>query len=108
LTPCLTLNGSGGQAVTSRPVMGNGASFSVSAWVNPSGCAATRCTVLSQGGNTVSAFTLGYQPSGSVGTVSQCPCWVFAMPAQDSSTYCESAWQDGASLGKACVPYGVM
>jgi hypothetical protein len=25
-----------------------------------------------------------------------------------SGTYCESAWQDGASLGKACVPYGVM
>jgi hypothetical protein len=84
LSPCLTLNGSGGQADTSRPVMGNDASFSVSAWVNPAGCGSTLCAVMSQDGSSVSAFILGYQSSGCPGGTS--PCWVFEMPAQDSGS----------------------
>jgi hypothetical protein len=93
LSPCLTLNGSGGQADTSRPVMGNDASFSVSAWVNPAGCGFTLCAVMSQDGSNVSAFILGYQSSGCPGGTS--PCWVFEMPAQDSG---------GAAVNVAAAP----
>lgn len=86
-TCSLALDGLSSRAFTGRPVMGNDGSFSVSAWADPAGCGSTSyCAVLSQGASTVSAFTLGYQQSGTAnGTSVSCPCWIFAMPKQDAS-----------------------
>lgn len=86
-TCSLAVDGSSGHALTGRPVMGNDGSFSVSAWADPAGCSSTSyCAVLSQGASTVSAFTLGYQASGTAnGTSVPCPCWIFAMPKQDAA-----------------------
>ena len=80
----LTLDGSSGRAFTAAPVLGNNGSFSVSAWVDPSACSGT-CVLMSQGGVTVSGFTLGYQSSCSQGTTTG-PCWVLSMPTSDSAT----------------------
>jgi hypothetical protein len=84
----LSLSGSADHAAT-RPVLGNDANFTVSAWVNPSGCEQAYCAVLSQGAGSVSAFTLGYQASGSAGSSLSspvnCPCWLFSMPKSDTA-----------------------
>jgi hypothetical protein len=80
----LNLDGSSGRAFTAEPVLGNNGSFSVSAWVKPSDCSGT-CVLMSQGGTTVSGFTLGYQSSCTQGTTIG-PCWIMSMPTSDSAT----------------------
>ncbi len=72
--------------VTTRPVVGNNSSFSVSAWAQlPAGlescgepCAGETYPVISQDGQNVPGFTLGYGAG--------CGCWVFDMPASDSAS----------------------
>jgi len=87
-TCSLSLSGSADHAAT-QAVVGNNGSFSVSAWVSPAGCEQTYCAVLSQGAGSVSAFTMGYQASGSAGSSASspvdCPCWLFSMPKSDTA-----------------------
>jgi hypothetical protein len=75
---------SGSQHADTRAVLANDASFSVSAWVDPSECLQEYCAVVSQGADAVSAFTMGLQTMGTVDGVS-CPCWVMSMPKADIS-----------------------
>jgi hypothetical protein len=109
----LTLDGQSGRAYAGRPVMGNDGSFSVSAWADPAGCGSSSapqyCAVLSQGASTVSAFTLGYQRYGSAnGAVSavQCPCWIFAMPHQDTAGGEYTVSGSSAGWSTAAAPAG--
>jgi hypothetical protein len=71
-----------GEADTSRPVVSNQAGYTVSAWVNASGCV-QYCVAMSEDASSVSAFTLAYQascPASSGG------CWDFSMNLTDSQT----------------------
>jgi hypothetical protein len=72
----LALDGSAGRAFTARPVLGNNGPFTVSAWVYLNSAGGSDQTAMSQGGNSVSGFTLGYAGA--------CRCWQFAMPSSDS------------------------
>jgi hypothetical protein len=67
----------GGDAQTTRPVVGNDASFTVSVWVWLGETGITQIA-LSQAGDNVDGFGIGYQAG--------CNCWAFDMPASDSTS----------------------
>jgi hypothetical protein len=67
----------GGDAQTTRPVVGNDASFTVSVWAWLGETGITQIA-LSQAGTSVDGFGIGYQAG--------CDCWAFDMPASDSSS----------------------
>lgn len=112
--PCsLALDGQSGRAFTGRPVTANDGSFSVSAWADPAGCGSSSapqyCAVLSQGGSTVSAFTVGFQRYGSANGATpavNCPCWIFAMPEQDAVGGEYTVAGPGAGWWVAAAPAG--
>ncbi|MHB1596373.1 MAG: hypothetical protein ACYCO9_19275 [Streptosporangiaceae bacterium] len=94
-----------GQADTATGVVSPEAAFTVSAWVSTAGCSGT-CVAMSEDGSAVSAFTLGYQASGTAGSSSPvtCPCWLFSMRAADSTTsntYTAAAAATAAQQGGA-------
>jgi hypothetical protein len=79
-----TLNG---EADTARPVVSNEAAFSVSAWVNMSGCGASSasgyCVAMSEDAVKTSEFKLAWQ-GGCQST--QQGCWELQMRASDSQS----------------------
>ena len=94
----LKVGGGGGNALTRTaitPVVGNNSSFSASAWVRLSKCAAT-CVAFSADGTQGDELALGYKKSCSAGGKTG-PCWVFSMPVSDTV---------GASVVTAASPPG--
>lgn len=127
-TCSLALDGTAGHA-TAQPVLGDDGSFSVSAWVNPSGCAQVYCAALSQdatstaSSSNVSGLTLGYQSSGTawafvtsatcqagcwVSTDCSNGCWVFSMPQSNTAgdEYAPGTKGQGWYLAAAPVQQG--
>ncbi|HEY7814119.1 MAG TPA: LamG-like jellyroll fold domain-containing protein, partial [Nakamurella sp.] len=86
------LPGQDGQDITtSRPVVDTTGSFSVSAWVNMAGSTGNNQAFVSQDGNSIGGFMLGYD----IGTGK----WEFTRPEQDSnspSAYA-TAWSPGSA-----------
>jgi Concanavalin A-like lectin/glucanases superfamily len=90
-TPGYTCSLNGAEDDTSGGVVSPEAGFTVSAWVQMSGCTGY-CVAMSEDATTVAAFALGWAAAGqTVGTYT-CPstashgCWVFAMRKGDDPT----------------------